>query len=164
MSVYARMSRGMGRGGPFTLAAESAVLEELHAAGIAVPEPLGLCPEPEGLLLECLRGDFDYASIEDDAQRDAIDRAFVAELAKMHALDPARFEARGLEAPRSAEEFALNDLAHWEKGFDRGAKRPVPLVRFARRWLHANVPPAPSAPSWSRATRAQDSSSSRAMS
>ncbi|MEM7412817.1 MAG: phosphotransferase family protein [Myxococcota bacterium] len=141
--LYARMSRGMGSGGPFSLSAEHAVLQELHAAGIAVPEPLGLCPDPECLLLECLPGDFDYAAIDDEARRDAIDRAFVAEIAKVHALDVGRFESRGLRAPKTQDEFALNDLAHWEKAFQYGAKRPVPLVRFALRWLHGHVPAMP---------------------
>ncbi len=141
--TYARMRREMSGGGPFTLAAECAVLEELHRAGVAVPEPLGLCPEPEGLLLECLQGEFDYSAIDDDAQRDAIDRAFVGELAKVHSLDASLFEARGFSSPKSADEFALNDLANWERAFDLGARAPVPLLRFARMWLHDNVPPAP---------------------
>jgi aminoglycoside phosphotransferase (APT) family kinase protein len=141
--TYARMSRGPTQSPFFTLEREQAVLEELHGAGIAVPEPLGLCPDPEGLLLECLAGEDDYCAIDDDAQRDAIDRAFVSELAKVHAIDAERFAARGLALPRSAEDFALGDLAMWEKGFDRGARAPVPLVTFARLWLYANVPAAP---------------------
>ena len=141
--AYARMSRGMGSGGPFSLPAEHAVLEILHTAGIAVPEPLGLCSEPECLLLERLSGDFDYASISDDEQRDAVDRAFVSEIARMHALDVDAFESRGLRVPKTASEFALNDLSYWERMFEAGARRPVPLIRFALRWLHANVPEAP---------------------
>ena len=142
--TYARMSRGPGAQSPiFTLAREHAVLEELHAAGIAVPAPLGHCPEPEGILLERLAGSDDYTAITDAAQRNALDRAFTAELARVHALDVERFARRGLFVPRTREETALADLAVWEEGFDRGARHPVPLVRFARRWLHRNVPPAP---------------------
>jgi len=141
--TYARMSRGQGQLEEFSLGREHAVLEELHAAGIAVPQPLGHCPEPEGILLERLAGEDDYSLIRDEAQRDAIDRAFVAEIAKVHALDIAPFEARGLVAPKSREEFVLNDLAHWEHAFDLGARQPVPLVRFARNWLHRNIPDAP---------------------
>lgn len=138
---YARMSRGPGAQSPyFSLAREHAVLEELFAAGIAVPEPLGVCTDPEGILLARLDGDDDYAAIRDDAQRDALDRAFTAELARVHALDAARFERRGLFLPRTAEEVALADLAVWEQGFDRGARHPVPLVRFARQWLRRNAP------------------------
>lgn len=145
--TYARMSRGPGAQSPFfSLAREHAVLEELFAAGIAVPEPLGVCDEPEGILLARLPGDDDYCAIADDAQRDAIDRAFVAELAKVHALDPARFERRGLAVPRTPEALAGADLAVWEEGFDRGARRPVPLVRFARGWLRRNAPREPVAP------------------
>jgi len=143
VGTYARMNRGLGQGGPFTLAAEHAVLEELYAAGIAVPEPLGYCSEPEGILLDRLHGRDDYSEICDEAQRNAIDRAFVAEIAKVHALDAERFEVRGFVMPRTPDEFALNDLAHWERAFDSGARSPVPLVRFARNWLHNNVPEPP---------------------
>jgi aminoglycoside phosphotransferase (APT) family kinase protein len=146
VKLYAPMSRGPTQSPVYTLAREHAVLEELHAAGIAVPAPLGHCPDPEGILLEQLEGDDDYSLITDPAQRDAIDRAFLGEIAKMHALDAARFEKRGFAAPTSAEEFALADLAHWEAGYERGILRPVPLVEFARGWLHRNVPAAPERP------------------
>jgi aminoglycoside phosphotransferase (APT) family kinase protein len=141
--IYARLDRGLGRLEPFTLAREYAVLDELHRAGVAVPEPLGHCPKPEGILLERLNGDSDYSSLRDPAARDAIDRAFTRELAKIHAIDAERFERRGLFRPTTPEEFALADLAHWERAFDRTVKHPVPLLRFARNWLHENVPEAP---------------------
>jgi aminoglycoside phosphotransferase (APT) family kinase protein len=141
--TYARMNRGQTQSGVFTLGREHAVLEELHSAGIAVPEPLGHCPDPDGILLERLTGEFDYALITDDAQQDAIDRAFVSEIAKVHALDTAPFEARGFSAPTTRDEFALSDLVQWEKAFDHGVRHPVPLVRFARNWLHHNIPDAP---------------------
>jgi aminoglycoside phosphotransferase (APT) family kinase protein len=141
---YARMRRGDGMQSPhFTLAREHAVLEEVTAAGIAAPRPYGHCEDPEGILLERLEGQDDYSTIEDEAQRDAIDRAFVGEIAKLHALDAERFEKRGIACPRTPEEFALGDLAHWEAGFDRSVRRPVPLVTFCRQWLHRNVPAAP---------------------
>jgi aminoglycoside phosphotransferase (APT) family kinase protein len=148
LRTYARMSRGSGAQSPvFTLAREHAVLEKLHAAGIAVPEPLGHCPEPEGILLARLAGFDDYSTIDDSAQRDAIDRAFVGEIAKLHALDAEPFVACGLTLPTNEREYALADLAVWEAGYDRGARRPVPLVRFTRQWLHRNVPQAPDRPS-----------------
>jgi len=147
VKVYARMSRGPTQSPAFGLGREHAVIEELHAAGIAVPAPMGHCPDPEGILLECLAGHDDYSLIRDDAQRDAIDRHFLDQIARMHALDVAPFAKRGLSVPTSAEEFALADLRVWEEGYERTAKRPVPLVEFARRWLHRNVPEAPERPS-----------------
>ena len=144
--LYARMDRGSTQSPVFTLAREHAVLEELHAAGIAVPAPLGHCHEPEGILLERLVGEDDYSTIEDDAQRDAIDRAFLEQIARLHALDAARFEKRGLSLPKTADEFALADLAVWEEGYERTVRAPVPLVEFARGWLHRNVPAAPERP------------------
>ena len=141
--LYARMHRGMGQSSAFGLEREHAIIGELFDAGIAVPEPLGFCPEPEGLLLDCLAGDDDYSKIADDAQRDAIDRAFLQQIANMHALPAERFEKHGLACPTTAEEFALRDLADWERGYQRGIVKPVPLVEFARGWLHRNVPEAP---------------------
>ncbi len=140
---YARMHRGPMQSPEFTLEREHAVLEELAAAGIAAPRPLGFCPEPKGILLERLAGEDDYCAIRDAAQQDAIDRAFVGELAKLHALPAERFAARGLALPRTPEEFALADLAVWERGFERSIRAPVPCVSFLRGWLHRNVPAAP---------------------
>lgn len=144
--LYARMSRGATQSPVFTLEREHAVLEELHAAGLAVPAPLGHCREPEGILLERLVGEDDYSTIDDDAQRDAIDRAFLEQIAQLHALDAARFEKRGFALPKTADEFALADLAVWEEGYERTIRTPVPLVEFARGWLHRNVPEAPERP------------------
>ena len=143
VKLYARMHRGATQSPVFTLAREHAVLEELHAAGVAVPQPLGHCPDPEGILLECLAGEDDYSRIEDDTQRDAIDRAFLGEIAKVHALDVERFARRGLFVPTTPEEFALADLRVWEEGYEQTTREPVPLVDFARGWLHRNVPEAP---------------------
>ncbi len=140
---YARMHRGPMQSPEFTLEREFIVLEELAAAGIAAPRPLGFCPEPQGILLERLSGEDDYCAIRDPAQQDAIDRAFVGELAKLHALPAERFSARGLLLPRSPQEFALADLAVWERGFEGSIRRPVPCVNFLRQWLHRNVPAAP---------------------
>jgi aminoglycoside phosphotransferase (APT) family kinase protein len=140
---YARMHRGPMQSAEFSLAREFAVLEELARAGIAAPRPLGFCPDPEGILLERLAGEDDYCAIRDPAQQDAIDRAFVAELAKLHALPTAPFVARGLALPRTREEFALGDLASWERGFEASIQRPVPVVSFMRNWLHRNLPKAP---------------------
>jgi aminoglycoside phosphotransferase (APT) family kinase protein len=144
---YARMQRGDEQVGGFTLEREHAVLCGLHRGGVLVPRVYGLCPDPKGILMERLRGDFDYSAIVDPERRRRLGASFVAELAKLHALDVRPFAELGLAVPASAEDFALADLERWERAYRASAREPVPLAAFACRWLRRNVPPAPARPS-----------------
>ncbi|MDJ0847728.1 MAG: phosphotransferase family protein [Myxococcota bacterium] len=148
LACYARMSRGEGQlvSKTFTLEREYRVLGALHRAGIRVPEVHGFCGSPEGILMECVPGDFDYTALEPGPERDALDRDFVSELVKLHALAVEPFAAIGLRIPETPEEFALADLESWERAYRAALKRPVPLVEFATRWLRRHVPSAPERP------------------
>ena len=145
LSCYARMDRGAEQlvSREFTLEREAGIVGALHAHGIRVPRIHGYCREPSGILMESVPGAFDYASLEPGPERDALDLDFLTELARVHELPTAPFEAIGLGAPDSAEAFALGDLAVWERAYRAALRRPVPLVEFATRWLRRNVPPAP---------------------
>jgi aminoglycoside phosphotransferase (APT) family kinase protein len=123
------------------------VLGELHRSGVLVPRVYGLCPDLKGILMERLPGDFDYSALEDPERRRVLGDRFVAELAKLHALDVAPFAGLGLPIPTTDEDFALADLGRWERAYRESAREPVPLAAFACRWLRRNVPPAPARPS-----------------
>jgi aminoglycoside phosphotransferase (APT) family kinase protein len=143
VACYARMERGAEHliSREFTLAREHRVLRVLNQAGARVPRVYGLCADPAGILMERVAGDFDYTRLAPGPERDALDDDFLQELVRIHALDAARFTAAGIEAPASAEECALHDLALWERAYRRA--RPVPVVEFATRWLRRNLPAPP---------------------
>ena len=145
VSTYARMARGDGQliGKAFGLEREYRILERLGEHGIRVPRVYGLCEDPLGILMESVDGDFDYTPLAPGPARDALDRDFLEELDRLHRIDAASWADLGLHVPESAEEIALGDLGLWEKTYHRALRRPVPLVEFATRWLHRNVPVAP---------------------
>jgi aminoglycoside phosphotransferase (APT) family kinase protein len=119
---------------------ESKVVAALHRAGHPVPEVLGFCPDPPAILMECVAGRDDFHAIRDDAQRRALMRHFMEILVRQHALDPQRFAAAGLEAPRSSEAFALDDLRVWEHAYEKATSEPVPLITFTCEWLRRHAP------------------------
>jgi aminoglycoside phosphotransferase (APT) family kinase protein len=143
--TYARMERGGGQliGKAFGLDREYRILVGLGEQGIRVPHVHGLCESPRGILMENVSGDFDYSALPSGATRDALDRDFLEELDRLHRIDASYWAGIGLREPKTAEEIALGDLSLWERTYHRALKRPVPLVEFATRWLHRNVPSAP---------------------
>jgi len=142
LRVYARLQRPELRDGGAALEREGAVLDALAAGGLLVPRVLGVHSDPPGLLLECLSGTGDYAELDEDARWD-VDRRFLEELVKLHAVDTAPFRDAGLVEPRDAPAFLLDDLDRWEAVYRAMTNRPVPLVEFLCRWLRRHVPPAP---------------------
>ncbi|MBM4381772.1 MAG: phosphotransferase family protein [Deltaproteobacteria bacterium] len=145
LACYARMDRGAEQliSREFTLEREHRVLRALGEAGARVPRVYGFCRDPAGILMERVRGDFDYTQLAPGSARDALDDDFLRELVRVHQLDPARFVAAGIESPASAEQTALHDLALWERAYRRALVRPVPVVEFATRWLRRNLPAPP---------------------
>ncbi len=145
LACYARMDRGAEQliSREFTLEREHRVLCALGEAGARVPRVYGFCADPAGILMERVAGEFDYTKLAPGPERDALDDDFLRELARVHALDAARFVAAGIEAPADPESCALHDLALWERAYRSVLKRPVPIVEFATRWLRRNLPAAP---------------------
>jgi len=145
LACYARMDRGAEQliSREFTLEREHRVLCALGEAGARVPRVHGFCPDPLGILMERVTGEFDYTKLAPGPARDALDDDFLRELVRIHQLDPARFVAAGLEPPASADECALHDLTLWERAYRRELRRPVPIVELATRWLRRNLPAPP---------------------
>jgi hypothetical protein len=61
-------------------------------------------------------------------------------LARMHAIDPARCEAIGMERPRGAEALARGDLDFYLRPFREAKAQPEPLIEFALGWLAREAP------------------------
>ncbi len=140
--TYARLQRPELRDAGAALRREGEVLGALAAAGVKVPRVLAFHDDPPGLLLECLPGTGDYGQLPDGVRWD-VDRQFLEELVRLHAIDTAPFRAIGLEEPTDAGAFLLDDLHRWEAVYRAMVRRPVPLIEFLCRWLRRHVPPAP---------------------
>lgn len=145
IECYARMARGDGQlvGKAFGLDREHRILVGLNEQELRVPAIHGLCEAPLGILMENVPGDFDYTTLPPGAERDALDRDFLEEIAKLHDIDASYWVGLGLKEPKTPEAIALADLELWERTYHAALRRPVPLCEFSTRWLRRNVPNAP---------------------
>jgi aminoglycoside phosphotransferase (APT) family kinase protein len=116
------------------------VLRILGEHGIPVPRIYGLCPDPEGIVMECCPGRPNLATAESQQERETVLNEYMDALVAMHAIDVAVFEQIGMNRPRDAGELAFGDLGSWETMYRNTKNRPEPLIEFTLRWLRQNIP------------------------
>jgi len=138
--LYLRGERGELDHGVYPLEHESRVLQVLEAEGIPVPHVYGFCPDPKAILMDRMPGRANLATADGDAERASVLDHYMDLLADLHSVDPARFEAIGIERPRGAERLGFMDLDRWEGAYRASKKRPEPLIEFLTAWLRRNVP------------------------
>lgn len=138
--IYFRGARGEVGAGVHTLQHEGAVLEVLGKHGVPVPRVWGVSEDPAGLVLDCLHGRENLATASSEDERRTVLAEYMTWLAKMHAIDPAEFEERGLKRPVDEDSRALGDLASWESAYRRNKTRPEPMIEFVLGWLKRNQP------------------------
>ena len=137
--IYFRGARGEAGLGVYTLDHEGAVLEVLAENGVPVPKVWGVCSDPPGLVLERSPGRANLATAESEEERTTVFREYMEWLAKMHEIDLADFEARGLTRPPDEATRALGDLASWEKAYRGNKVRPEPMIEFVLAWLKRHM-------------------------
>jgi aminoglycoside phosphotransferase (APT) family kinase protein len=136
--LFLRIDRAKpGRPNPFSLARETRILEGLGAAGIRVPRILGWSEAHQVALQERVRGSADLPPAP-PAERRAVLLDFVEEIARMHALTPARL-GLDLALPRTPAEAALGEVDTLEAML-AGHGEPEPIARFGVAWLRNHVP------------------------
>ena len=119
---------------------EADILIILERHGLTVPHVHGVCPQPPGIVMDCLPGRPNLATASDEAEREAVLDQYVDALVTMHSIDTAEFEAIGMKPLAGADQLALGDLAVWEGTFRHQKARPEPAIEFALGWLKANKP------------------------
>ncbi len=138
--LYFRGDRGEADHGRYALEHEMKVLQVLEKNRIPVPHIHGFCPDPRGIVMERCPGRANLETAEDDDERQAVLADYMEVLARMHAIDPAEFEAVGLERPDSPQSIGLGDLDLWERGYRKQKRRPEPAIEFVLGWVRRNVP------------------------
>jgi aminoglycoside phosphotransferase (APT) family kinase protein len=131
----ARIERGV-----YPLEREARILQLLEGEGIPVPHVHGFCRDPEGILMDRVRGRANLATEASAALRENALRHYIDLLAQMHAIPLARCEAIGMARPKTAEELARGDLDFYLAPFREGKQRPEPLIELALRWLARRAP------------------------
>ncbi len=119
---------------------EADVMEVLGEHGIAVPHIHGHCTDPPCIVMDALPGSRDMATAGSDAQRGAIAREYMAQVAAMHRLPVAPFAAKGLQVPQDGEAIALVGLEAYLPLYRRTKSRPEPMLEFVIGWLRRNTP------------------------
>lgn len=124
----------------YTTEREARIVSELERAGIPVPGVLAFCPDPPAIVMNFVEGQDNFNEVDDPVRREAIARHFMELLVDVHALDSARFEKLRIERPATPEDYALSDLAVWERSYESATREPVPLITFTCDWLRRNAP------------------------
>lgn len=132
---------------PYPLDYEMRMQRTLHENGIPIPAILGMCDEPNTIIMEWVRGGRDPGLIQEaieNASTMTPDRwqaslRYMEILADMHRIPPEKFVAAGAVRPRNATEIALGNYERFH-AMTQQLDITDPLLEFSVRWLRRNVP------------------------
>ena len=121
----------------FPLEHEMKFQELLEEDGIPVPHVYGWCDEPRAFVTAAVGGsnNFEHAT---DAERAAVMDEYMGVLARIHALDPDRYERAGIVRAATPAESGLVGMRVYEDGYRRTKARPDPFLEFCLGWLARN--------------------------
>lgn len=119
---------------------EADVMAVLAEHGIRVPRIHGYCSDPPCIVMDTLADSRDLRQAASDAERSAVARDCMAQVAAMHRLPVAPFVARGLTLPVGAEAIALVGLQAYWPLYQRTRRRPEPMLAFVIGWLRRHAP------------------------
>jgi aminoglycoside phosphotransferase (APT) family kinase protein len=138
-SIYVRGAR-TSTSTTMSLEAEHRVMLRLEAEGILVPHVYGLCPDPLAIVMDRMPGRPDLSTAASDEERGAVLDQYMEELARVHAIDPARFDGIDLPRPHAPEQIALVQFDNYEALYRKTKRRPEPVLEYLIRWVRRNAP------------------------
>jgi hypothetical protein len=132
---------------PYPLDYEMLMQRTLHENGIPIPAILGMCPDPNTIAMEWVRGGRDPGLIAEAIENRSVmtdDRwqaslRYMEILADMHRIPPEKFVAVGATLPTSAEEIALGNFERFH-AMTGQIGISDPFIEFFSRWLRRNYP------------------------
>lgn len=132
---------------PYPLDYEMRMQRTLHENGIPIPAILGMCPDPNTIVMEWVRGGRDPGLIAEAIETRSVmteDRwqaslAYMDILAEMHRIPPERFAAAGAAMPRDATEISLGNFERFH-AMTGEIGITDPFIAFFSRWLRRNQP------------------------
>lgn len=142
LPLYFRGDRGHAEGERVdnVLEHEANIYRVLEANGLPVPHVYGLCPDPQGIVMDRLPGDFNLGTVDDAKRTATILNDYMRHLVAMHAVDAKEFEAYGMERRTDERTLALGDFDQWVDQYRKAKRRPEPLLEFAIQWVYRNIP------------------------
>ena len=119
---------------------EADVISVLGEHGIKVPKVYGVCQDPPCIVMDAISGSRNMADAASDAERSAIAREYMGQVAAMHQVPVAPFVAKGIRLPEGAEAISLAGLEAYLPLYLRTKSRPEPMLEFVLGWIRRNVP------------------------
>lgn len=137
-----------GAGDDAAFLREAAILRALSGplagAGVRVAPYYASVPDQRALVCGMIAGKDRFGGIADPAQRDALAKDFMGQLAALHRIDVAASPVDGMGPLEPAEAFIRRRIGELRKG--NSGRAWDPLIHLSLDWLEANVPanmPAP---------------------
>lgn len=130
-----------GAGDDDAFAREAAILRALSGplaeSGVRTARFHAALPERRALICGLVSGHDRFAAITDEAQKLAVARDFMAQLARLHGIDISRHPVDGMGAITPAATQIRQRLRRLRAA---NQQRQDPLIHLALDWLEANVP------------------------
>ncbi|MGV0793551.1 phosphotransferase family protein [Mycolicibacterium sp. XJ1819] len=137
VALVVRGERGADIPMQFPLRHEMSLQRVMHEHGIRVPSVYGWIDELPAYVMDRVDGQPGFEGLS-TAQRDAVMRAYMAQLAELHRLPLQPFvEAGVLRAPTPAEAGRFG-IGRFEEVWRAGKNAPNPLLEFVLGWLRRN--------------------------
>jgi aminoglycoside phosphotransferase (APT) family kinase protein len=126
---------------PWTLRREASVYRALAGSDVPVPRLLGLHPSHHAMLSERLVGESSFSRLSDPAAREATAQDFMAKLADLHRLDPAKLDLAAFPSATTVPEAVRHELDEWEALLAARGGPVDPALTFTLDWLRRHIPP-----------------------
>ena len=132
---------------PYPLDYEMLMQRTLHENGIPIPAILGMCPDPNTIVMEWVRGGRDPGLIAEAIENRSMmtderwqaSLAYMEILARMHRIPPAKFVAAGATMPGDSSEISLGNFERFH-AMTGQIGITDPFIAFFSRWLRRNQP------------------------
>ncbi len=123
----------------YTVRREGAVYGALRDSAVRVARLRAVHPTRDGFLAERLVGRNWFAEIRDPDEQVRTARAFMRQLAALHAIDVHELVLPELGPPTRVSDHVRDELAIWQAQYADGVA-DEPVISLALSWLAANVP------------------------
>lgn len=132
---------------PYPLVYEMLMQRTLHENGIPIPAILGMCDQPNTIIMQWISGGRDPGLIQEaienrstmSPERWQASLRYMEILADMHRIAPAKFAAVGATLPRDTSAIALGNFERFHAMTGQSGITD-PLLMFCARWLRRNLP------------------------
>ena len=121
---------------PYTIAREAEIYRAIAPLGLQAPRYVAENPALRAVLTDRASGIAEFRHLKDPAAKQTIAHEFMDNIARLHAARDVTLDG-GLSG--CIRDHIVRDVALWEAMFTETG-RPDPLIAFAFRWLHANLP------------------------